>query len=85
MKPIIFYSFRVALFLFLIIVSSNCATPGLDTLVSFDTAWTLVYDGGKNKSNRVVADQFSSVVPLFDVPLFVPDSQEILHRLLVNY
>jgi hypothetical protein len=26
---------------------SSAATPGFDTLVNYDTAWTYVYDGGK--------------------------------------
>ncbi len=36
------------LFLSLTVPSaSSAATPGFDTLVNYDTAWTFVYDGGK--------------------------------------
>jgi len=36
----------------------HAATPGFDTLVNYDTAWTNVYDGGENKYG-VVDRRFS--------------------------
>jgi hypothetical protein len=47
MKNIVTTSYLFFLIIFLnSSLSTFAATPGLDTLVGFDTAWTLVYDGG---------------------------------------
>ncbi len=56
--------FAVVLLLFS--VASFAATPGLDTLVGFDTAWTLVYDGGKYKNDRATSDKFNDIKSLPD-------------------
>ena len=44
------FRFKVLALAFLAIsctaTSSMAATPGFDTLVNYDTAWTFVYDGG---------------------------------------
>jgi hypothetical protein len=36
----------------------HASTPGFDTLVNYDTAWTYVYDGGMRKDNSVIWDNF---------------------------
>jgi hypothetical protein len=47
MKKITLVSIQVAiLYSMLFAYSSLAATPGFDTLVNYDTAWTYVYDGG---------------------------------------
>jgi hypothetical protein len=37
------------------------STPGFDTLVNYDTAWTYVYDGGKYKDGSSLLDIFHDV------------------------
>jgi hypothetical protein len=39
----------------------HAATPGFDTLVNYDTAWTYVYDGGKYKDGTAMDDYFNDV------------------------
>jgi len=40
----------------------HAATPGFDTLVNYDTAWTYVYDGGKYKDGvTTIQDAFYDV------------------------
>ena len=35
-------------------IGVNATTPGFDTLVNYDTAWTFVYDGGKYKDGTAI-------------------------------
>jgi hypothetical protein len=42
------------------------STPGFDTLVSYDTAWTFVYDGGKDSDGDAIPDNFYDVKALPD-------------------
>jgi hypothetical protein len=44
----------------------HATTPGFDTLVNYDTAWTYVYDGGLQADSSVINDNF------YDVKVF-PD------------
>ena len=39
----------------------HATTPGFDTLVNYDTAWTFVYDGGKYKDGTNILDIFHDV------------------------
>jgi len=45
---------------------SFSSTPGFDTLVSYDTAWTFVYDGGKDSDGDAIPDNFYDVKALPD-------------------
>ena len=39
----------------------HASTPGFDTLVNYDTAWTFVYDGGTNKNGLAINDKFNDI------------------------
>ena len=64
-------SLLTALCSLLCLASSTAATtPGFDTLVNYDTAWTFVYDGGKQTTGAAINDNF------YDVKVF-PDGSSI--------
>jgi len=44
----------------------HASTPGFDTLVNYDTAWTFVYDGGKKTDGTPVTDIFYDVKVISD-------------------
>jgi hypothetical protein len=44
----------------------HATTPGFDTLVNYDTAWTFVYDGGKDSDGGVINDRFYDIKVLPD-------------------
>ena len=41
-----------------LLTTASAATPGFDTLVNYDTAWTYVYDGGKQTNGTSIYDDF---------------------------
>jgi hypothetical protein len=55
----------LALLLFFV-ATSFAATPGFDTLVNYDTAWTFVYDELMDNKGRIIDDNFYDVKPLPD-------------------
>ncbi len=57
------HSSLLAAFFFL---PASASTPGFDTLVNYDTAWTFTYDGGKFAGNSPVPDILYDVKVLSD-------------------
>jgi hypothetical protein len=47
-----------------LLTAAFASTPGKDTLVNYDTAWTFVYDGGKSKTGLTMYDILYDVKPL---------------------
>lgn|GEM_PF-1436384 len=54
-------SLLILTLLLTITVPLHAATPGFDTLVNYDTAWTFVYDGGKLTTGSAINDIFYDV------------------------
>jgi Secretion system C-terminal sorting domain len=56
----------LATLLLTLTVPLHASTPGFDTLVNYDTAWTYVYDGGKYSDGTNTYDDFFDVKALPD-------------------
>jgi hypothetical protein len=55
-------SLVAAMLLATIALPVNASTPGFDTLVNYDTAWTYVYDGGIQTNGKVINDNYYDVL-----------------------